>query len=106
MVVAEFIGRWNIRFSRGTRYTGILLGIVSLATLVKVYQSSFEYIGIPYIVAGTVAVLGFLFVNLLSGFIDEKLGTWSAESSHANMNMNPEFREVVEWVRTQKVIKE
>ena len=70
--------------------------------MVKVYQSSFEFYGIPYVVAGTVAVLGFLFVNFLSGFIDEKMGTWSAESSHANMNMNPEFKEVVEWVRTQK----
>lgn len=101
-MITSFIGRWKVRFFRGSMYAGIAIGIVNLLTFIKVYQGSFNYLVIPTVLLYLILPIGFIFLCVSAGYADEKLKTWAAESSHSNMNLNPEMKEIVEWVREQK----
>jgi hypothetical protein len=83
-------------------YAGIAIGIVNLLTFIKVYQGSFNYLGIPAVLLYLILPVGFIFLCVSAGYADEKLKTWAAEASHSNMNLNPEMKEIVDWVREQK----
>lgn len=101
-MITSFIGRWKVRFFRGSMYAGIAIGIVNLLTFIKVYQGSFNYYGVPYLLMYILFPAAFVFLCISAGYADEKLKTWAAEVSHNNMVLNPEMKEIVDWVREQK----
>ena len=102
---AIFIGRWKVRMFRGIAYASIVTSLLVLSNTVRLYEDVLSNIGISLIIAMIGGTLLYVVLCVFGGFVDEKLGTWGAENSHINMNLNPEFREILEWVREQKELK-
>ena len=99
---AIFIGRWKVRMFRGIAYASIVTSLLVLSNTVRLYEDVLSNIGISLLIAMIGGTLLYVVLCVFGGFVDEKLGTWAAENSHINNELNPEFREILEWVRSQK----
>jgi hypothetical protein len=90
----QFVGKWKFRGIRGYFYANVIIGIVNFVELVGIYHLPLWWV-VPM-------TIGLILLCLSLGWADERAGTWGAETSHANQTVNPEFMEIVEWVREQK----
>ena len=90
---------------RGIAYASIVTSLLVLSNTVKLYENALSNFGISLLLAMVGGTLLYVVLCVFGGFVDEKLGTWGAENSHINMHLNPEFREILEWVSEQKELQ-
>jgi hypothetical protein len=90
----DFIARSRLRFSLGIGIIGYAISALNILTFAKVWQSTFDYYGVPIMLMYTVFPIGFVFACWYIGYIYDTKGYWGKENSHVNLKMNPEFEEI------------
>jgi len=87
----KFIAKSRLRYSLGAGVVGMFTSAIGILTFAKVWEGTFIYYEIPAIAIYVALPLGFFIVCWLVGYIYDVKGIWKEETSHANVNLNPEF---------------
>lgn len=77
-----FLGRFSARFTRGFSRAGVIVGIINILTFAKVWQSTFDYFGIPIVAVILAIPVGFIAVCIAIGILEEKSGVWCDDTLH------------------------
>lgn len=95
---SRIIGENWLKVTLGWNAAAMAMGIISCLTFVKVYQQTFENIGIPFVIVGlgiplSVAVFAWVIGNLLI-----KKNIQAAYTSLVNREANPELKKIMDDV--------
>lgn len=90
----RMIARTRLRYAQGSGMVGILISLASLLTFAKVFESFFNQVGIPVLLVYLILPCVYVFLCWYVGMLYDTKGFWGEEQSHANVNMNPEFKQV------------
>jgi len=90
----KFIARTRLRFTLGGGVIGSVMTIIGLLTFVKVWEKTFEYYGIPMIIVCALFPIVYIVSCWYIGMLYDTKGYWQEENSHANENLNPEFKQI------------
>ena len=89
--IEQFVSRQRLRYIRGSTWAGVLFTLLGVMTFVGVYRSTFEYYGIPIIVAGIVGASSYIVLCVFIGLYDEQSGLFRKEQEHYNDTVNPQW---------------
>jgi len=99
----KFVARLRLRYSMGVGFVGMFTSAIGILTFAKVWEGTFIYYRIPTIIVYVVLPVGFFIVCWLVGYIYDIKGIWKEETSHVNVNLNPEFVIICESVETVNI---
>jgi hypothetical protein len=92
MIDKKFIARSRLRFQLGLGMIGMFVSIIGMLTFAKVWEETFKFYNIPLLFVYIALPLGFFGACWLIGYLYDVKGIWKEESSHMNVNINPEFQ--------------
>ena len=89
--ISRFLGENWFRFITGWAFANVLNGVVQYLILVKVWQSTIEYYGIPFL--AILIIMPFVFGGgvWLLGYLIISKNVLAAQNSLQNRQANPEF---------------
>ena len=104
MTLTDNLIPYYVWFVYGFGIVSILIGIVNFGmSLVTMITVKGIYIPLWMILVVAVLVIGFC---TATGYFFEKYAIWSRITSHQNMNINPEIRQLCEDVRYIRTMAE
>jgi hypothetical protein len=87
----KFIARSRLRFQLGLGMIGMFVSLIGMLTFAKVWEDTFKFYNIPLLFVYIALPVGFFGACWLIGYLYDVKGIWKEESSHMNVNINPEF---------------
>lgn len=93
-----FVSKNRMRYSRGAGWAGMMLAFVNTLTFAKVWQSTFEFYGVPPQLIYFSLPIAYLSICWTIGYIDEIKELWRTEMTYANKVLNKEWCEVCEKI--------
>ena len=91
VINSKFLGRFYLKFQIGFAPMSYLLSFIGFLTFAKVWQSTFDYYNVPFIIALVIFPLCILGVATLLGHIMVKKNVQGEITSLMNTEANPEF---------------
>lgn len=104
--VFYFIARERLRFIRGMVFINLVWAILNFLVFVKVWQSTFEWLGIDFTVLLVSGPVAFVASGWLVGYLDEKLKFWRYEWEHQIEVQNKEYWDLINDVKEIRNILE
>jgi hypothetical protein len=100
--VVHFVARHRLRFAAGAGLIGSFISIFSILTFLKVWETTFEFYGIPMLTIYVGAPIGYFLICWFVGFMYDRKGFWKAETTFTNKNQNTEFLTMCDDVKEIK----
>ncbi len=95
----DFVAKHRLRFMAGVGIVGSIITVVNILTFAKVWESTFNFYGIPAVVVYIVLPISYIGICWGVGYIYDKKGLWKAEQRFGNKSQNDEFLEICDNVK-------
>jgi hypothetical protein len=91
VINSRFLGRFYYKFQVGFAPMSYLLSFIGFLTFVKVWQSTFDYYGVPFVIALVIFPISILCIAAGLGHVMVKKNIQGEMTSLVNTEANPEF---------------
>jgi hypothetical protein len=98
----KMVARSRLRYAQGSGMVGILISLTTLLTFANVFQETFAKWGIPIQAIYIALPIIYILLCWYIGMLYDTKGFWEEETSHANVNMNPEFSKMCAEIKEMK----
>lgn len=96
-------------FGRGYSRLGIVLGLINILVFAKVWQETFEELGIPIAAVIVSIPLVFVVVCVIVGYIEKEKNVWGTEliytwkiAGYDPIQLTKDVSNISAWINSQK----